>query len=149
MIEAIINLNEPNGTAQLFEMLRPLKGKHRVQVMRYASRRSDAQNRLLWVAINHPFGEFLRAAGVEVGGHLATDEDAHDILKFKFARQTVVDPLTGEIIGEKCSTASMSIPQFTEYVEQCTAYLHSIGCDVRMPGNWRAELHEANRNEAA
>lgn len=149
MIEAIINLSEPGGTAQLFELLKPLKGKHRVQIMRYATRRTDAQNRLLWVAINHPFGEFLRAAGVEVEGHLATDEDAHDILKWKFARRTVIDPLTGEIIGEACSTATMSIPRFTEYVERCTAYLHEIGCDVRMPHDWKSELHEANRNEAA
>jgi hypothetical protein len=132
MNEYIVDMSDPHAKAVVLAALRGLQGRHRIEVKRYRARRTDAQNRLLWAAINAPFGDFLREQGESY-----TDEDAHCLLKQKFLRETIVNKDTGEVIGERLrSTTELNTAEFSEYVEKCAAYLADMfGVVVHLPGD--------------
>lgn len=91
----------------------------RATFVKYRKRRTDAQNRLYWVAVVPELGRFLRNQG-----ETYTDEDAHELLKAKFLRETVVNKETGEPIGVVIkSTTKLDTEQFSEYIEKCVAWL--------------------------
>lgn len=127
----ILDMSSPAEKRTILELIRQLQGLHRFDVVKYRERRTDRQNRFYWPAVVQPFGDFLREQGEQY-----TDEMAHDLLKFKFLRQTVADVATGEVIGERVrSTTELSVDEFGQYLEQCIAYLaDTFGIMVAVPG---------------
>lgn len=126
----ILDMSSAAEKRPLLDMIRQLSGLHRVEIVRYRERRTDRQNRFYWPAIVQPFADFLREQGEQY-----TDEMAHELLKFKFLRQTIPDLATGEVIGERVrSTTELTVQEFAEYVDQCVAYLaETFGITVAMP----------------
>lgn len=130
-MELVTDLSSPKEKQVVLEFVRGLQGMHRVVIVKYRKRRTDVQNRFYWPAVVQPFGDYLRGQGCEL-----TDEDCHEMLKLKFLRLTVVDPGTGEIIGERTrSTTELNIEEFSEYLEKCIAYLsETFGIEVQAAG---------------
>lgn len=143
MIQQTINFAEPVGMAELLTLVRPLKGKYRIVLTKFAAKRTLAQNRLLWAAINGPVARHLRELGMDV-----TDQDVHDWLKQQFARKPVFHPETGELLFEKATSRDMEVAEFSEYVERCVAFVADrIGLVLSLPGDWQTEIVEAEVNE--
>lgn len=132
----IIDLSEPTQKRMLLDSLRSRDGVWRIDVYRFRLRRSDAQNALLWAGINQPFADFLREQGDNY-----TAADAHEILKFKFLRESIVNKSTGEVIGERVrSTATLNTTEFSEYIEKCVAWLAEMfGIICHLPGDMEFE----------
>jgi hypothetical protein len=123
--EALLNLSDERVKATLLNRIRLASGPHRVSIARWRPRRSDGQNRLYWVSVVHPFGEFLREHGNDY-----TDDDAHALLKTKFLSRTWVDPATGEVVNFTGSTTKLTTEDFSTYIEQCSAWLAELGVFV-------------------
>jgi hypothetical protein len=120
--ELIIDLSEPTEKVRLSEFCSRLRGKQRITAVQYRPRRTDPQNRLYWGVIVEALRNFLREQG-----EAYTAEEVHGILKHKFLRKTVHDPLTGQPIGETTrSTTELTIQEFNEYIEFCTTWLNEM-----------------------
>jgi hypothetical protein len=123
--EALLNLSDERVKATLLNRIRLASGPHRVSIARWRPRRSDGQNRLYWVSVVHPFGEFLREHGNDY-----TDDDAHEMLKHKFLKRSAANPATGEELEFTASTTKLTTEEFSEYLEQCSAWLAELGVFV-------------------
>lgn len=134
-MELVTDLNNAAEKQTLLALIRNLTGVHRVEIVKYRKRRSDAQNRYYWPAIIAPFGDYLRGQGSGI-----TDEGCHEMLKWKFLRQTIVDPGTGEVVGEVTqSTTALSVEEFGDYLEKVSVYLdETFGVRVQCPEVFKA-----------
>lgn len=132
MVEHVVNFAEPRERAALHQAMNSMKGVMRITFVKLRPRRTDAQNRLYWVAVVPELGRFLRDQG-----ETYTDEDAHELMKAKFLRETVVNKQTGEAIGVVIkSTASLSVEEFSEYIEKCVYWLaDTFHIQCAMPGD--------------
>lgn len=139
MVEQIVNFSEPRERAALYQAINQMTGVMRVTFKKYRKRRTDAQNRLYWVAVVPELGRFLRDQGESY-----TDEDAHELMKAKFLRETVVNKQTGEAIGVVIkSTTKLTTQEFSEYIEKCVAWLADMfHIQCTMPG----DMGVANRH---
>ena len=117
-LSLVIDFNEEPDRAKLWRAMRGLRGRHRVEVALYRPRRSDRQNRFYWPAFVQPFAAFLREQGEGV-----TENDAHEILKMRFLRKTIVDEKTGEAMDYVGSTTTLTTSEFNEYLDRCAAWL--------------------------
>jgi len=118
-MELVADMSAPREKQSLLAMVRDLQGMHRIEIVKYRKRHSDRQRRYYFPAVVAPLGDYLRGQGATV-----TDDDCHEMLKWKFLRQSVVDPGTGEVIGEVTrSTTSLAIDEFSEYLEKVIQYL--------------------------
>lgn len=116
--EIIIDFDNPRERQLLLEQIRSLHGMHRICVLQYRPRRSDRQNRFYWPCFVQPLHDYLRAQGWE-----GTEDDAHELMKAKFLRASYVDTNTGESFEYVRSSASLTVEEFTDYLERCAAWL--------------------------
>jgi hypothetical protein len=128
MKDTFLDLSNARTKATLVSMVQRLEGPHRVSIVKWKPRRTDRANRFYWPAIVHPFGEFLREHGNDY-----TDEEAHQMLKWRFLRKTWVDEATGEQVEFVPSSAKLDTEQFGTYLEQCSAWLAELGVFVTAP----------------
>jgi hypothetical protein len=147
----IVNFARQAERELLWSKLRMLVGTWRLELTQYRPRRTDRQNRYYWPAFVAPFGNFLRGCDLEVAGSLITDLKAHEILKFKFLRETAFHPLTGELIGDLTrSSTGLSIPEFNDYLDRCGAYLLTeFDIEVPQPRVYREREDPREKEQAA
>jgi len=79
--------------------------------------RSNSANRMY-------FGAVVTAISEHTG---YTKDEIHDILKYKFARRSLVDPKTGEILEVTKGTSEMKKEDFAEYVDNCIRWAAELG----------------------
>jgi len=127
-MEIVTDMSKPSEKQTILAFVRELSGMYRVVIVKYRKRRTDSQNRFYWPAIIAPFGDYLRGQGSGI-----TDEECHEMLKWKFLRETIIDPGTGEVIGEKTrSTTELNTTEFSEYIDKVSAYLQeTFGVTVK------------------
>ena len=118
MPQLIADMNDRQLRERIQRRLGELRGKYRIEVTKYRKRRSDRQNRFYWPCVVAPFGEFLREQGEDT-----TDLEAHEMLKSKFLRKTMIHKTTGEALDYTRSTTELTTTEFNEYVERCAAWL--------------------------
>ena len=134
MAESIIDFDDGRAKADLLNRLRGLRGKHRVEIVKYRRRRSDRQNRYYWPCFVAPFGHFMREQGENL-----TDLQCHEILKRMFLRKTAVNWQTGDAFDFTQSTADLNTHDFNQYLDACAVWLaDSLGIIVPDP----ADYHE-------
>lgn len=114
----LIDFNEERERAKLWRILKGLRGKQRVEIAQYRTRRSDRQNRFYWPCFVQPFANFLREQGEAV-----SELDAHEILKSRYLRKGIVDEKTGEVMEWTRSTTELTTSEFNEYLDKCAAWL--------------------------
>ena len=91
-----------------------IDGKYSVEVKLRRNPRSNDQNGWLWGCIYPMLLDGLLAAGWEF-----TDvEQVHEFFKSLFAKESVVNRHTGEIVDFPTSTAKMDTVTFASYCEQ-------------------------------
>lgn len=118
MTEMTVDMSNAKQAAMFLNGLRRLRGVYRFEFVKFRPRRSDRQNRYYWPCFVKPFADFLRDQG-----ETTTDDEAHELLKYKFLRRSKVNPTTGEVIEYVASTTSLDTAEFNEYLDQCAAWL--------------------------
>ncbi len=129
-MQEVIDFNNPTQTRLIHDYLRALKGPHRVEVKRYRPRRSDRSNRYYWVAIVHPFAEWMSE---QYGEHF-DDDDAHQLLKRTHLTRRIKHPKTGKVVEVIGSSAALDTAAFTEYVDKCVKLLADY-CGITVQSN--------------
>ncbi len=111
----VIDFDNPAESRLLLDHLRSLRGKQRVEVVKYRPRRSDRQNRMYWPSVVMPFAEWLS----ENYGEKFDDEEAHFVLKKTFLTKRVRNPKTGKVLEVVGSSAALDTAAFSEYYDKC------------------------------
>lgn len=132
--EYIIDFNNNAERDGFVIALRRLRGRHRISIVKHRRRRTDRQNRYYWPVFVKSFGDFLREQGENV-----TDDQAHEMLKHKFLRQTWIDGRTGEALDYTRSTTALDVAEFNQYLDSVALWLADMfGIIVPSPD----EYHE-------
>lgn len=135
-MELIRDMSDPKQRREVLNLLNPLQGLHRIEVVKYRPRRTDRQNRYYWPCFVHPFGEYLR----EQGNTHFTDDMAHEVLKRMFLTVTEIDKTTGRAMDRTRSTTELTTAEFNEYLEKVAAFLATdCGFAVAEPSEYRVE----------
>jgi hypothetical protein len=117
------------------------KGSIRIEIMEHRPRRTDRQNRYYWPCFVQPLAEFLREQG-----DLTEDEEAHELIKAKFLRKTIVNKKTGEVMEYVGSTTDLTTKEFNEYLNRVAFWLADMfGIVVPDPNVY----HEREDKDAA
>lgn len=129
MARTLINFDDTQSKTRMMTALGALRGFHWVEVVKFRKGRTLKQNAWYWSCIVAGFGQFLRAQGEQY-----TNEDAHEMLKWKFLRVSVINQKTGEVIGERIrSTTNLTTVQMVKYCEDCRNWLAEFGVIVPDP----------------
>ena len=129
MERTLLNLTDQTTKLRLLSHVGALRGSYWVEIRKFRRGRTLRQNAWYWSCTVAGVGEFLREQGEQY-----TDEDAHEMLKWKFLRESVVNKKTGEIIGERVrSTATLNIEEMVNYCEDCRNWLAEFGIIVPDP----------------
>ena len=118
MQDLVIDMSNPREKAMVLEKIRGLQGMHWISVKQHRQRRSDRQNRWYWPCFVRPFADFLRGQGCGV-----SDEDAHEILKARFLKRSILSEMTGELLEYVRSTTDLDTQEFNEYLDACRVFL--------------------------
>jgi hypothetical protein len=117
------------------------KGAIRIEIMEHRPRRTDRQNRYYWPCFVQPLADFLREQG-----DLTEDEEAHELIKAKFLRKTIVNKKTGEVMEYVGSTTDLTTKEFNEYLDRVAFWLADMfGIVVPDPNVY----HEREDKDAA
>lgn len=127
----IIDLKHPSERQRLHDYIDKLAGKVcKVTIERVQKRRSNQANAYYWGVVVQAFSQFLKDQG-----EWYTDEEVHEMFKFKFLRRSVVNKKTGEVVSEiTLSTSKLSTSEFAEYLDRCIVWLNDMfGIHVPSP----------------
>jgi hypothetical protein len=104
-----------------------LSGLHEVLIRPRKRTRSLDQNAYYFAAICAPFRDWLRE---HYGDNAITTEQAHDMLKVKIMGldERPIEG-TGETIAIIPRSKTLSVEEFSEYIEKCAAWLVSF-CNI-------------------
>lgn len=132
MVEHVVNFDEPRERAGFVRETNGLTGKHRITIVKYRNRRTDAQNRYYRGVIV----ECLRCT-LRNQGDICTNDEAHVFLADKFLMFPVIHSETGEVLGNsRKSTSKLDVQEFCEFIELCIAYLADSLNIVVPPPEW-------------
>jgi hypothetical protein len=123
MIDLLINFDEQNDKAKLFNILRNLKGNHAVAIKKDRSKRSGNQNRYYW-------GVVLAYLSEETG---FTKEEAHQLMQRMFLRydKQMPDGTTETFVK---STTKLNTMEMEEYLENIRIFaLSDLGTYIPLP----------------
>ncbi len=123
MIDLLINFDEQNDKAKLFNILRNLKGRHSVNIKKDKSQRSGSQNRYYW-------GVVLAYLSEETG---YTKDEAHQVMGRLFLRYDKEMP-NGTTESFVRSTTTLNTLEMEEYLENIRIFaLSELGTYIPLP----------------
>lgn len=126
--ERVVNFDDAADRRRCLDGFARLRGQWRITAVRFRPRRSDRANAWYWPCIVGDFHAWLKEQGWDV-----SKDQAHEMLKHRFLRREAIDPATGEVVGEYTeSTTRLDSAQFSEYCEQCRAWLAEF-CGIHVP----------------
>ena len=133
MSVAVYNMDHLERRLRFASRVMELRGPYKFKVTKFTGRGSNPQMRYYRGGIAAVFGDFLRQHGNEV-----SNEQAHELLGRKFLKREVVysDGTVGEYTE---STTRLETQEFTAFIEQCTAWLAGLGCQVLSPDEYHAK----------
>jgi hypothetical protein len=139
----LIDMSNSAERNTLWQMLRQLRGVHRVEITRDRKLRTQAQNRFYWGVVVNTFRMHLAAQGEPV-----TANFCHEMLKNRFLLKTLFHPTTGEVIGEAArSTTELTTVEFNEYIDNVQKWLgEHFGIEIPSIHEFQGETHHANHS---
>lgn len=140
MIELIIHINNGKliNPVEFKEAFRGLKdGKHLVMI-KDMRKRSLSQNAYYW-GVCVPM---VRKGLYEIGfDDVKTDADAHEMMKQLHLKRRMINNQTGDIIDLAGSSAKLTTPEFSEYLEQvCRWASEYLSINIPSPNEQLAEF---------
>lgn len=108
MIDRIVNFNLPQDKEKLWQVMKVLKGKNRVEIKKYRKPRSSQENRYYWKII-------VGTLAMEFG---YTEQEMHFELKRMFLSYQKPNIKTGELTTFIRSTTDLDTMEAEAYYEQ-------------------------------
>lgn len=103
-----------NDLSNFHKDLEGWEGKHVVvSVEKKKKTRSNQQNKFYWAVVVPIFRQGLRDIG-----EIMSIEQTHDLLKFRFLIDEIVNQQTGEIIQRTKSTTELSTTEFMDLIDE-------------------------------
>ena len=131
----LCDLSNPAERNGLLRQIGALRGWHRIEWQPYRGQRSSQANRYYWGVLVASFFSFLQSQDYQI----TSKEDAHSLLKCRFLKCDVFDPVTGEVVGERIrSTTELDTAEFARYVDACRQWLLEF-FSITVPDPSRAE----------
>lgn len=123
-----------------------LKGPHKIHIQSCRPTRSLSQQAYYWGVHIPMFTAWI----TENWGQATSGLDAHEILKQKYLRKTIIDPNTGEAFDTVRSTTQLSTLEFTQFLEHVEEFLADY-CGLVVPpaGVYESAQAEENRSSYA
>lgn len=121
----LVNLSDPTVKRELMTQIGRLSGLYEFYLKPRKRTRSLDQNAYYWAAVVTPFTDWLR----EVYGDSQIDkEQAHEMLKVKILglQEKEID---GETISLIPRSKTLTVEEFSEYIEKCAAWLAEF-CEI-------------------
>lgn len=121
----LVNLSDPTVKRELMTQIGRLTGLYEFYLKPRKRTRSLDQNAYYWAAVVTPFTDWLR----EVYGDSKIDkEQAHEMLKVKILglQEKEID---GETISLIPRSKTLTVEEFSEYIEKCAAWLAEF-CEI-------------------
>lgn len=125
----VVNLSDPAVKRKLMTEIGRLSGLYEILLRPRTRTRSLDQNAYYWAAVVAPFTEWLREA---YGDSQIDKEQAHEMLKAKILGLRV------RRIGDESITLiprskTLTVEEFTEYIERCAAWLAEFAEIIVIP----------------
>jgi hypothetical protein len=125
----VVNLSDPAVKRKLMTEIGRLSGLYEILLRPRTRTRSLDQNAYYWAAVVAPFTEWLREA---YGDSQIDKEQAHEMLKAKILG------LREKRIGDESITLiprskTLTVEEFTEYIEKCAAWLAEFAEIIVIP----------------
>lgn len=121
----LVNLSDPTVKRKLMTQIGRLSGLYEFYLKPRKRTRSLDQNAYYWAAVVTPFTDWLREA---YGDSQINKEQAHEMLKVKILglQEKEIDGETFTLIPR---SKTMTVEEFTEYIEKCAAWLAEF-CEI-------------------
>lgn len=125
----LVNLSDPTVKRELMTQIGRLSGLYEFYLKPRKRTRSLDQNAYYWKAVVEPFTLWLREA---YGDSQIDKEQAHEMLKVKILglQEKEID---GETIGLIPRSKTMTVEEFSEYIEKCAAWLAEFAEIIVIP----------------
>lgn len=123
----LVNFSDRAAKQKVMSEIGRLTGLYELTLKPRARTRSLDQNSYYWVAVVEPFTQWLR----EVYGDSRIDKDqAHEMLKAKILGITKKEiPGSGEDLMLLPRSKTLTVEEFSEYIEKCAAWLAEF-CEI-------------------
>lgn len=122
----LVNLSDANVKRELMSQIGRLSGLYEIMIKPRKRTRSLDQNAYYWAAVVAPFTEWLR----NVWGDSKIDkEQAHEMLKIKILGVSHKEIPSGETLTKIPQSKTLTVEEFSEYIEQCAAWLAEF-CEI-------------------
>lgn len=107
-------------------------------------RRTLSQNGYYWAVVCPLVQKALHDAGYD---EVQTTDDAHEVMKHIFLKKKVINKNTDECIEIAGSSATLSTPEFNEYIDRiCRWAMEYLGLDIPSPSRELALFAEWEKN---
>lgn len=119
---------QPGISRQIQEYLACHDGKRvKITIEKAKKTRSVEQNRYYWGVIIQMIKQRLRELG-----NLFSEEQVHDLLKYKFLKESVLLNADGEYIDRIKSTSELSTSEFMDLIAQVQQWASEV-LDIYIP----------------
>jgi hypothetical protein len=117
----LINMDDAAAKRQLMIEIGRLSGLYEVYIKPRKRTRSLDQNAYYFAAVVTPFRDWLRE---NYGDSQISTDEAHEMLKVKILGLTEKQiPNSGEIITAIPRSKTLTVEEFSEYIEKCAKWL--------------------------
>lgn len=123
----LINMSDAAAKRELMIQIGRLSGLYEVYIKPRKRTRSLDQNAYYWAAVVQPFTDWLR---LNYGDSKIDKEQAHEMLKVKILGLTEKQiPNSGESVTIIPRSKTLTVEEFSEYIEKCAAWLAEF-CEI-------------------
>lgn len=123
----LINMSDAAAKRELMIQIGRLSGLYEVYIKPRKRTRSLDQNAYYWAAVVQPFTDWLR---LNYGDSKIDKEQAHEMLKVKILGLTEKQiPNSGESVTIIPRSKTLTVEEFSEYIDQCAAWLAEF-CEI-------------------
>lgn len=123
----LINMSDAAAKRQLMVEIGRLSGLYEVYIKPRKRTRSLDQNAYYWTAVVQPFTDWLR---LNYGDSKIDKEQAHEMLKVKILGLSEKQiPNSDETVTIIPRSKTLTVEEFSEYIEKCAAWLASF-CEI-------------------
>jgi hypothetical protein len=142
MIQISINISNRKivNASEFRQVLSTLKEGEYLITIKDSRKRSLHQNAYYWAVMVPMIRQGLYDAGFD---EVRKNDDAHEIIKHVLLKKQVVSKQTGEFFDIAGSTASLSIPEFNEFIERvCKWSVEYLNVVIPSPYQQIAEFED-------
>ena len=136
IIKQYVDLNEPGTKRRLMMLIGSLRGLYDLTLRPRRATKTTAQLGYYYGVVIEEFQDFMRDQG-----QFYTADELHVFLKRRLLARDVVDPTTGEVIGDTLpSVRDFDIAQMSDFIDKSVQFLSDrMNIVIPPPSQYREE----------